>query len=157
MNNTNQTNRVVFAFIISIIFVIFLSCNTKKDDLYTELKSLPDISQIKEIKHDSLYQSAYEIKIIQPVDHNNPKGKKFTQRIYLSHVDFSKPMVLVTEGYSANKNYKSELSSLLKCNQIIVEHRYFGESKPDSLNWKYLTIKQAAEDHHHIVEIFKNL
>ena len=157
MKNINKTNRRFYALILSIIIITFSSCNTKKQSLYSRLESISDISQIKEIKHDTLYKSAYELKILQPLDHNNPDGEKFTQKVYLSHIDYSKPVVFITEGYSANRNYKSELSSLLECNQIIVEHRYFGESKPDSLIWKYLTIKQAAEDHHHIVEIFKKI
>ncbi|NWG26926.1 MAG: peptidase, partial [Ignavibacteriaceae bacterium] len=38
-----------------------------------------------------------------------------------------------------------------------VEHRYFGESVPDSIDWKYLTIEQAANDHHRIIETMKNI
>ncbi len=72
-------------------------------------------------------------------------------------MDFSKPMVFVTEGYSANRNSKTELSIILGANQIIVEHRYFGKSVPENLDWKYLTIEQAAYDHHKIVELFKKL
>ncbi|MBE9466894.1 MAG: peptidase [Bacteroidetes bacterium] len=157
MKTKNKIKRLINTLLILNILIVFLSCNNKQKDLLSELKSISDISQITEINHDSIYKSAYELKIIQPVDHNNPDGEKFTQRVYLSHIDFSKPVVFITEGYSANRNYKSELSDLLNSNQIIVEHRYFGESKPDSLVWNYLTIKQAAEDHHHIVQIFKKL
>lgn len=50
---------------------------------------------------------------------------------------------------------KIELSKMLNANQIIVEHRYFGQSKPKPLEWKYLTTWQAASDHHRIVELIK--
>ena len=36
-----------------------------------------------------------------------------------------------------------------------MEHRYFGTSFPDSIDYDYLTIEQAANDHHRVVEIFK--
>jgi hypothetical protein len=39
----------------------------------------------------------------------------------------------------------------------MVEHRYFGKSVPDSLDWNYLNIKQSAADHHRIVETFKTI
>ncbi len=37
----------------------------------------------------------------------------------------------------------------------MVEHRYFGESRPDSLYWNLLTVEQAAKDHHKIIETMK--
>ncbi|RMF60276.1 MAG: peptidase, partial [Calditrichaeota bacterium] len=38
-----------------------------------------------------------------------------------------------------------------------VEHRYFGTSRPDSLDWEHLTVEQAANDHHRVVEFFKKI
>ena len=35
-----------------------------------------------------------------------------------------------------------------------MEHRYFGESMPDSLNYNYLNLKQATADLHHIRQLF---
>lgn len=63
-------------------------------------------------------------------------------------------MVIELDGYAVN-NRTAELSKILNCNQIMVEHRYFGESVPAPFDWKYLTIKQAADDHHRIIEMFK--
>ncbi len=41
---------------------------------------------------------------------------------------------------------------------MFVEHRYFGESKPDStIGWEYLTTAQAAADHKSIVDLFKTI
>jgi len=51
----------------------------------------------------------------------------------------------------------SEPAKIIDANQIIVEHRYFGESVPENLNWKFLNIRQAAEDHHIIVQLFKEI
>ena len=99
--------------------------------------------------------AAFKIFIEQPVDHNNPDGKKFKQKFYLSHKDESLPMVIELDGYNIDYNRKNELATILKSNRIVVEHRYFGESRPDSLDWKNLTIEQAAADHHKIIETMK--
>lgn len=144
-------------FFILILFVYSISYSQTETELFKKLKSFKEIANIQPVRVDTTYKEGYEILITQPVDHKNPKSKKFTQRIFLSHIDFSQPMVFVTEGYSANRNSKTELSRILGVNQIIVEHRYFGKSVPENLDWKYLTIEQAANDHHKIVELFKKL
>ena len=66
-------------------------------------------------------------------------------------------MVMVTEGYNRTKNTICELSELLNANQISIEHRYFGESLPDSLNYDYLNLKQASADLHHINQLFQKI
>ena len=42
-------------------------------------------------------------------------------------------------------------------NQILVEHRYFGESLPDSIDYSYLKAEQEAEDLHKINLLFKEI
>jgi len=39
----------------------------------------------------------------------------------------------------------------------MVEHRYWGVSKPDPLDWTYLTVKQSAADLHRIIELLRPL
>ena len=46
---------------------------------------------------------------------------------------------------------------MLSANQIAVEHRFFGESLPDSMDYKYLNLKQATADLHHINQLFKKI
>jgi len=124
------------------------------------LEKLPD-AKITQIEHHSHFNTAYQLEFEQPVDHNNPDGAKYTQRVFLFHKDFDRPVVFATEGYSANHalrpQFLYELTNLLSANQIIVEHRFFGESVPEPLDWKYLTIEQAAADHHRVVELFKGI
>lgn len=127
--------------------------DSTKTELFLWLKSLPDI-EVKEIKADKNFIEAYEIMITQPIDHNNPDGPKFKEQLFLSHVDKEKPMAIELDGYDVN-NRTSELSKILNCNQIMVEHRYFGESVPEPFDWKYLDFKQAAADAHRIIELFK--
>lgn len=62
----------------------------------------------------------------------------------------------VTGGHPTRGNKEPvELASLVKGNQIIVEHRCFGRSRRDSMDWKCLTTVKAAEDHHHIAPLLK--
>jgi hypothetical protein len=149
-------NIKLSVFVIGILlfcsFPLFTQSNLK-----TTLESLPGIINVEQIQPDSEYVEAFKIFIEQPVDHQNPDGKKFKQKFYLSHKDESLHMVIELDGYNIDFNRSNELASILKCNKIVVEHRYFGESVPDSLNWDYLTIEQAANDHHRIIETMKSI
>jgi len=126
------------------------------DDLYLKLKSLSGV-YVKKIDALTGFKEGFEIAFIQPVDHTNPNSPKFTQRVFLSHRDFSKPVVLETEGYGATWPKEREVAKILDANQIIVEHRYYESSKPKPLNWKYLTTWQAASDHHRVVGLLKSI
>ncbi|TLX76516.1 peptidase [Labilibacter sediminis] len=113
--------------------------------------------KVKKIKTYSGYHESYLIMITQPLDHEKPELGSFSQRIWLNHLDENAPMVMVTEGYSANRNYQTELARELKANQLIVEHRYFESSTPEVKDWKFLTVKNAAADHHEVIELFKEI
>jgi PS-10 peptidase S37 len=145
-----------------IIFILFYSATLvaqieEKSELHQRFLSIPDIS-VKSIEPDSNFAEAFEIFITQPVDHLNPNnGPKFSQRLYLRHVDFDKPMIFNNEGYATKSETRTELAKILKCNEMFVEHRYYGESKPAGEDWKYLNTAQAAADHNRIVELFKQI
>ncbi len=144
-------------FTLLLLSLALVSCETRVMTLEERLATL-DVVSIDSINADtSLFSKAYEIHLIQPVDHNNPDGPKFSQRLYLSFAGADRPVVVVTEGYSARRNYKTELAGYLNSNQIIIEHRYFGESVPEDLDWKYMNTFQAASDHHRIIELFKTV
>lgn len=119
--------------------------------------SRKEVREVRVLKNEAAFERVLEVMIEQPVDHRNPDGESFSQRVYISHVDPSKPVVLITAGYDAKYYYTSEITSALQCNQVMVEHRYFGRSRPDSIQWQYLNTWQAATDHHRIVEMFKEL
>lgn len=125
-------------------------------DLQPRLEELPG-AEVEKIKASSLFEEAFEIMLPQPLDHENPGGMTFKQRIWLSHADSSRPVVLETEGYAARGNAIKEPTRILKANQIIVEHRFFGKSKPHPMEWKYLTVKQASADIHRIVGLFREI
>ncbi|WP_462318494.1 S28 family serine protease [Marinilabilia sp.] len=115
-----------------------------------------EIYSLKEIESDSGFRKSWLLWVEQPVDHHNPDKGTFKQRVWLSHKSADAPVVMVTEGYMAPRNYTTELTRIVDGNQVIVEHRYFDRSAPDSIDWDYLTIEQAAMDHHRIVKLLKN-
>ncbi|NPA36437.1 MAG: peptidase [Chlorobi bacterium] len=148
--------RLIF---LSALFIAFLNINAQQQDIETFLAGKNQITYNKINVPGNMYSSSYLIFITQPLDHNHPEKGTFRQRIWLSLKDTinKHPVVMITEGYSANRNYISELARMLDANQIIVEHRYFSESAPDTLNWQYLTVEQAATDHHEIINLFRQI
>jgi hypothetical protein len=164
MMNKNLPYRIVFIKIIltGILLLVCFSCKKNSSDNFDNLDLLAKINSLEgvnaiEISPQNGYARAFQIDIIQPVDHNNPSGTKFTQRIYLSHADETKPMVFAPNGYRATPSSGQEIAKLLSANCLNVTHRYFFDSRPDPLDWKYLTIRQSADDHHKIVMLFRKI
>ncbi len=131
----------------------------EKNVLFQRLNALDGVSAKLINNQNSTFKYMIELQIEQPVDHFNAKSKRFNQKVYLSHKDFNSPMVLYLNGYTAGNNtYVTEASNLLEANQLHVEHRFFSNSKPEGeIPWEYLTIEQAANDHHRVVELLKEI
>lgn len=142
--------KLIFVFVLLPLLSL-----AQESKIYTFLKSIPGIEIEK--KDTSAYKEFYIIMLPQAVDHNNPNGPTFKQRIYVGHEGFDRPTVMETEGYGADwvtSNTMSEPTKLLNANQLYVEHRYFGPSTPEPVNWKYLTAEQDAGDYHYIRTLF---
>ncbi len=151
-----STQRYLLALIGILIVYSLISCSGQSKDISAELKKIPGLV-IQETEPDSpIFQSKYEIKLIQPLDHENPEAGFFQQRMFLSHAGFNRPMVFITEGYAAGKNYVRELAEILNANELQVEYRYFGKSKPDPIDWDFLTYRQSSYDYHRIYTLFKS-
>lgn len=120
-----------------------------------DLAGIKNIS-VKEISNPD-FKECYEISVEQPLDHFHKSGPLFKQQVIIGINDSKAPVVMFTEGYALGKVTKPEF--IKDCNAVYVEHRFFGRSKPDSLDWNFLTIKQAVSDLHHVrvllSEIFK--
>lgn len=125
-------------------------------DLEKSLMELFPKAEIKKMKNLDGYSESYQLILDQPLDHSHPERGTFKHFIYLSHLDFKKPMVIETEGYAA-RYVKNEVSSLLNANQLIVEYRFYGKSRPNPIPWEYLTNDQAIADYHSIVQKLKQL
>ncbi len=100
------------------------------------------------------FEAAYALEVEQPIDHSNPEAGTFYQRVFLAQQDPERPTVLVTEGYNRGFQYPAELTTAIGGNQLIVEHRYYGASVPEALDYSYLNITQAAADLHRIRTLF---
>ncbi len=128
-------------------------------NLVSYLQQFPQVVEIIPMTPNAFFQEAVQIRLLQPVDHRNPDLGIFSQRVFVSIKTPNAPVVLVTEGYvanyGANSGYLNELCSILEASQVVVEHRYFGQSWPDPVNWEFLTVENAAGDHHTIVNLLK--
>jgi hypothetical protein len=156
-------NFVIFTRYLTLLLatlVLFTNCKKEVDfdnlDLLEKIKRLDGVTVV-EIEATNNYPRTFQIDLVQPVDHNNPEGAKFIQRIYLLHMDEKMPMVFAPNGYGCSSASNQEIARILQTNCLNVTHRYFPEARPDPLNWQYLTIEQAAADHHRIVQLFKKI
>ncbi len=150
------------------LLVLFLLVASTAINAQSIAKDLERLSKEYNFTYEVLdkgdeFTERYLLWVEQGIDSKYPNINTFKQRVFLSHKSLDRPMVFVTEGYWANyakhPNYKNELTTILDANQIVVEHRYFAPSVPDTsiFDWKYLTIENAAADHHHVVEILKQI
>ncbi len=142
---------------IFLLFLLYEPISLCENSIREDILSLPSVVSVRSIDKSAGFNEAYEVFIDQPIDHSNPDGEHFNQKIYISHIDEKLPVVIELDGYSMPNSRYNELADILDCNIIQVEHRYFGESIPDNVQWEYLTIEQAAKDHHHIIELFKKI
>ena len=149
--------------IILLLFIstIFISCSDKTSELEgltfkEQLEMLFPTAIIDSVKIADHFTGAFELTIQQPLDHENLNAGTFDHHIYVSHSDYKKPTVLVTEGYNARPQ-TYELSKMLRANQVMVEYRFYGKSRPDTIQWKYLKNDAAATDYHAIVTQLKRI
>ena len=103
------------------------------------------------------FVEAFDLRLVQPLDHRDPSAGSFKQRIRVEHRGFDRPVVLVTEGYTLGGGQASELAELLRANQIRVEHRYVGHSAPADPDWQYLTVEQSSGDYHRVLGLMREI
>lgn len=169
MSNVNKTFPSRKKWMLGLTFILLLlsvlsifncSVSKKRDnpiaDILSRLRQLPGIV-VTELQRTDSQIRVFQIDMNQPLDHNNPGGASFTERMYLHHVDESKPMVIHTSGYMAEAEDYEELAEIMGCNSLAVSQRYFADSKPDPLDWRYLTSAQASADYHEVVTLFKQV
>lgn len=127
------------------------------DGILEKLKQIPEISDIKVRKVDS-FKEYYEFWFEQPVDHTDLSKGTFKQKVLLGHKQNDAPVVAELEGYQIGSGKEGELAALFKANQLTIEHRFFDQSVPQGgIPWEYLTIRQAAADHHEIIQAIKQV
>lgn len=93
----------------------------------------------------------YLLRFTQPSNHFDPSGATFEQRLLLTVRDENAPLVLHTTGYELFDS-QSDLASNFPVNELEVEHRFYEDSTPATVDYSLLTIMQSAADSHRIFE-----
>lgn len=124
-------------------------------DILDELRAISGL----EVEERTTMVDGYRFFVLaydQPVDHHDPGGARFTQRMTLLHRDYDAPVVVYNSGYFVStRGGRSQLAALLDGNQLAMEYRYFSPSRPEPADWTKLDIEQAATDQHRITEALK--
>ena len=144
----------VFVFTVLVFISICVSAQT---ELYSKLKNLSNVVSLKKMEVKP-FKEYYEIYFRQNIDHQDSLKGQFNQRVLLGHMGYNKPVVAVMEAYKIWSAGQGELSKIFDCNQLIIEHRFFKDSKPEGeIPWENLKITQAAKDQHKIINELKKI
>lgn len=128
-------------------------------ELFARLAALPGVT-VEERPTEQRNYSYYVLRFTQPIDHAHPDAGTFQQQVSLLHRNEQAPvpMVVHTSGYSDEYGeWRVELTRLLAANQVSIEHRFFGASRPDPTDWSKLTIAQMAADEHAIIAALRTV
>jgi hypothetical protein len=125
------------------------------DPLLEQLQALPGVSVTELAPRPGARQ--FQLLVTQPVDHARPSGATFQQRVLIRSRGVGLPTTLASTGYGlfGSVPRDNEISFLFSGNAINVEHRYYEGSVPSPADPRYLTIRQAAADHHRIVQLLR--
>ena len=131
-------------------------------DLLGSVDNITSIEAFTPDWDDVGFTECYRVFFQQPIDHENPSAGTMKQKAFIFFKGFDRPTVMYTRGYDLPDSWKNytglDIAANMDANLIFVEHRYFGDSKNLSdTRWDYLTIEQAAADHHAIYEPLKKI
>jgi hypothetical protein len=142
--------------------ILLISCKQSVDvqaediDILQLLQAVDGV-EAHEIDPKNGFERQFEVYIDQPLDHNNPDGPLFRQRVFISHNDIRNPVIFMPSGYSSSPVKVCELSQPLGANQVYAAHRFMAGAQPDNRDWEYLTIQQASSDFHRVVELLNGV
>ncbi|HEY5949993.1 MAG TPA: hypothetical protein VIV40_31075, partial [Kofleriaceae bacterium] len=86
----------------------------------------------------------FDLRFTQPIDHDHPELGTFEQRAALMHRVEEAPLILYVGGYDLSwARNLTEPAGLVEGNQLSVEYRFYGASKPTAIDWSKLTVAQA--------------
>jgi len=129
------------------------------DELLARLRALPGVTADLAPTEQTDFQY-YVLHFEQPVDHDDPSQGTFLQEVSLLHRSSlaTVPMIVQTSGYTDYYlDRPVELTKLLGANQVSIEHRYYGASRPVPTDWTKLTIEQMAADEHAIIVALRTI
>ena len=154
--------RHIYLFFLLIITAICsISCSDdfidSPESFEEKLRSLPNVVSVT-AQDPGAFKERYKVFFRQPVDHDNPSAGTYDQLVYVMLNNTDSLNVLVTEGYYAfDAEKEQELVPMFGANQIVVEHRYFGESTVDDPEYRYMNADNCCDDLHEVVTSLKML
>jgi hypothetical protein len=148
---------------IALLFLILGCCSTaytQLDQFAWRLSHIPGVVATP-LTNPQFPGGYWQLMVNQPLDHAHPNAGTFAQRVFVGIQAADAPVVLDAEGYGADFAAKPdaqlELSATLNANQVVVEHRFFGKSQPNPLNYEFFTTQQAAADLHAVKTLLDSL
>ena len=115
-------------------------------DIGDELRAIPGMTVVERSTSADGYRF-FVLTYQQPVDHADPSGAHFAQRLTLLHRAYTAPVVVHNSGYNVStRSGRSQVTVLTSANQLSMEHRYFAPSRPDPADWTKLTIAGATRN-----------
>ena len=66
------------------------------------------------------------------------------------------PVIVELRGYGIGRETAGELANHYKANQLTIDHRYFNNSRPKTIEWNTLTVENAAKDQAIIIDAIRN-
>lgn len=143
-----------YSFIALTILFLICNLNVNAQNIFPRLQELFGAKNVTSVD-SSAFEQYYKIDVVMPIDHDDSSKGTFLNRVLLGFNSLSAPIVMESAAYGLtgtykNIRYKTELTELLNTNQLIVEHRFFGTSIPDSTSFRYLTYQQVSNDFHQI-------
>ncbi|SEU37541.1 PS-10 peptidase S37 [Myxococcus fulvus] len=128
----------------------------ESDEVLAWLLSMPDVYVVSEVPSGIPDTRFFRLYFAQPLDHADPDSDWFWLRATLLHRSLEAPTVLYSTGYASRAApSRAEPTELLDANQLSLEHRFYGVSRPSPLDWRRLDIAQAANDYHRVIQAFK--
>ncbi|MGB3607093.1 MAG: S28 family serine protease [Psychroserpens sp.] len=153
-------------FLMVLMTVSIFSCNSTKTVVteipkqsisnFDKLSSIPQVISVEKLMPSSHFDHYYELQFNQPVDHDDLSKGSFNQRVLLGLEDISLPVIVELKGYGIGSRAAGELSKHYNTNELVIEHRYFNRSRPNTIDWNTLTIENAAKDQTIIINAIRN-
>ncbi|WP_299273079.1 S28 family serine protease [uncultured Psychroserpens sp.] len=158
-----KLSHVFYAILFSITV---LSCKTTQNVVaptvekelsnFEKLAGIPNIVSIEKKQTTSHFDENYELWFEQPIDHNDATKGTFKQRVFLGFENGNLPVIVELRGYGIGSERAGELAAHYKANQLTIEHRYFNNSRPSTIDWNTLTVENAAKDQARIINAIRN-
>lgn len=129
-------------------------------DIRARIRALPGVTGLYEVKTGEPGWRFFVVRMSQLIDHAHPEAGRFETRITVTHRATSAPTTVSTYRSAYTKPGWYEPTLVIGGNQIVVETRFSGTSRPKVEPADLptaLTMPQIAGDTHTVIATFKRL